>query len=880
MCSNASSSADDDVFVSLKEADRNLITEAISNISVKKTQKLLDLLQTLGPRLTHDDRDERLASIAIVVSVLRRLPPSFLKIKEVELLLEFFVARVEDAALIGGCVFSGIHYIVHNYGESFRLSTELVYERLFKDGNVQSWTHKDRLLQLEIFEKLIPCFKSASSASGFDFVLSFIRAAGGERDPRCLLKVFQLFCVITQEFSLGPFVEDMFEVVACYYPIEFKPKESDTITREMLAVGCESCLLAHKSFHLYCYQLITEKLLDEEVEECTRLETCGFLARACDVFPPNTIYQHLDDILAAIRRIILNPATKNPEKRAPTEVEEAIKSVVRALEHDEKKGTEGLRFISETLLENCEPFVLQAEMGLMGKAMCLLKAAANCNAETLATSIVPKVFYWLGALARGTTASSANKAEIVAETVALYPEWCELAAILTKKYLVDNVTDIFGDLSAAAERCPEEAYQAEYECAAVYVDSLSEKIDLSQICSRFVKRACSDYKRSELHDSILKFIRNSAEKCFGIVKPLIEEYTDEEAKFVMAAECIHNIESLEQLAKLLMADMEKNSLTAEKTRSLLHVAERVRSDEAVLSKFVEIVVLLLGVRLEKSDGQSEEIDLLAGFIQDIGLVLSEKNRVEISDFVHRNLASTDIRSKTVRLALPFLMQTQNKEEFRSTYNAVAGEEYQAESIYVQSAYLNKFGEELAPIESTNWELDFRRTVNNARALLLAGTPSSLKENVGALNTFFSVLGPLLEIGSAVPVNISRELKLLLPIFTQALKIENFDLNTLELLLNGMSSLLKLADLMDVPNEQLSAMCNGLATVVEKQRSIKTVLTALECLDALVKRGPKDRLLPFHSHVVKSIVAATGSSKRVLRRAAAVTRNNWELIITV
>lgn len=51
----------------------------------------------------------------------------------------------------------------------------------------------------------------------------FANTAGGERDPRCLMKVFSIFCNVMRKMDLGPFMEDMFELIACYYPIEYQP---------------------------------------------------------------------------------------------------------------------------------------------------------------------------------------------------------------------------------------------------------------------------------------------------------------------------------------------------------------------------------------------------------------------------------------------------------------------------------------------------------------------------------------------------------------------------------------------------------------------------------------------------------------------------------
>lgn len=56
-----------------------------------------------------------------------------------------------------------------------------------------------------------------------EFVHGFVRLIEGEKDPRCLLVIFQLHQLVCQHFELEPFVEEMFEVVCCYFPISYNP---------------------------------------------------------------------------------------------------------------------------------------------------------------------------------------------------------------------------------------------------------------------------------------------------------------------------------------------------------------------------------------------------------------------------------------------------------------------------------------------------------------------------------------------------------------------------------------------------------------------------------------------------------------------------------
>lgn len=42
-------------------------------------------------------------------------------------------------------------------------------------------------------------------------------------DPRNLMICFECLRLMCQELKLGPFVEETFEIFACYFPIDFTP---------------------------------------------------------------------------------------------------------------------------------------------------------------------------------------------------------------------------------------------------------------------------------------------------------------------------------------------------------------------------------------------------------------------------------------------------------------------------------------------------------------------------------------------------------------------------------------------------------------------------------------------------------------------------------
>jgi len=61
-----------------------------------------------------------------------------------------------------------------------------------------------------------------------DIVFGLLNAATGERDPRNLLMVFSLVNLVGSKLSIGStLAEELFELPAAYFPIDFIPVSYD-----------------------------------------------------------------------------------------------------------------------------------------------------------------------------------------------------------------------------------------------------------------------------------------------------------------------------------------------------------------------------------------------------------------------------------------------------------------------------------------------------------------------------------------------------------------------------------------------------------------------------------------------------------------------------
>lgn len=75
-----------------------------------------------------------------------------------------------------------------------------------------------------IFQYIFLSNISALKPMGPDFVCGVIQSIDGERDPRNLLFLFtSLIPLFFRHFDLYHLTEEMFDIMACYFPVDFRP---------------------------------------------------------------------------------------------------------------------------------------------------------------------------------------------------------------------------------------------------------------------------------------------------------------------------------------------------------------------------------------------------------------------------------------------------------------------------------------------------------------------------------------------------------------------------------------------------------------------------------------------------------------------------------
>uniref|UniRef100_A0A914YSE2 MMS19 nucleotide excision repair protein n=1 Tax=Panagrolaimus superbus TaxID=310955 RepID=A0A914YSE2_9BILA len=459
-------------FAVLKDEDNDIIAQYALEIKEKK-KSILQFIETLKEDFSNIDTQEY--GLTKLFYVLQKLSNDCLEEDEVGSLLEFFLTRLEGSALRNGCVVTGIHHLII-HSKNLPAGCEVpIFQSIYSESTVQCFTQPVRTELFEILDFFLKHRRQGLKSLGSEFILCFMRAANGERDPRCLLQIFQLYLDVVKDFDLGVYCEDFFELLAVYFPLEYTP------------VGL--------FFFFYCFQLISSKLFEEETEEDMKVEICGFLAKAAGTFPSAPMKPFLDDFLTVFRRLCLNPSDKTSNE-IPAKIQDAIMSTLKAFDKD----VETIKSIANTMAENCEPFILQAEMGLTGKALSVLSVVSK-GSKIAAEIILPQIMFWLGNLINADTVNAPqNRQEIIIEAINFLPDWLTLSIDCECTPVVrDALPGFIESLKRTEEQFGGVVYPVEYKISEILLrQSLKFKgvaLPTKELYEKLVWRSVTDLKK-------------------------------------------------------------------------------------------------------------------------------------------------------------------------------------------------------------------------------------------------------------------------------------------------------------------------------------------------------------------------------------------------
>uniref|UniRef100_A0A673GQR1 MMS19 nucleotide excision repair protein n=1 Tax=Sinocyclocheilus rhinocerous TaxID=307959 RepID=A0A673GQR1_9TELE len=259
--------ADNSVLLGLvEEFVSGQVDSKAAETSEKSIVNVIHCLSSCRLSLTSSQPQTRGRGVQLLSQVLQECYSS-LSERELEVLLAFYENRLKDHYVIIPHVLQGLNALT-KCSVLPPGSAVSILRSIFQDLHVQSLMLAERSCVYNILVSLMESKEEELKGLGADFIYGFVQSVDGERDPRNLLLAFQVARnIIHRGYDLGKFVEELFEVMSCYFPIDFSPPPSDPhrITQEELVLSLRAVLTGTSQFAEFLLPLIIEKL-DSDIQ--------------------------------------------------------------------------------------------------------------------------------------------------------------------------------------------------------------------------------------------------------------------------------------------------------------------------------------------------------------------------------------------------------------------------------------------------------------------------------------------------------------------------------------------------------------------------------------------------------------------------------------
>ncbi|XP_037996220.1 MMS19 nucleotide excision repair protein homolog isoform X1 [Motacilla alba alba] len=340
---------------------------------------VLQLVEALGFCLENTDPRMRGRGIQLLSQVLLQCY-SLLQEKEVLHLVLFYESRLQDNHLVIPSVLQGLRALSMCEVLSPGLAVS-VLKAIFQEVHVQSLLQLDRHTVYSIITNFMSTREEELKGLGANFTFGFIQVMDGEKDPRNLLVAFQIVRdLIAKDYALGPFVEELFEVTSCYFPVDFTPPPNDPhgIQREDLILSLRAVLASTTQFAEFLLPLLIEKL-DSELQSA-KLDSLQTLTACCAIYGQKELQEFLPSLWSSLRREVFQTASEKIETECLAALHALSACLSRSVLSSDSEDL--LDSFLSSILEDCRHHLCEPDMKLVWPSAKLLQAAAGASLRT------------------------------------------------------------------------------------------------------------------------------------------------------------------------------------------------------------------------------------------------------------------------------------------------------------------------------------------------------------------------------------------------------------------------------------------------------------------------------------------------------------------
>nr|XP_005289433.1 MMS19 nucleotide excision repair protein homolog isoform X1 [Chrysemys picta bellii] len=350
---------------------------------------ILEIVEALGSCLENTEPRTRGRGLQLLSQVLLQCH-SMLQEEEVTHLVLFYENRLKDHHLVIPAVLQGLYALSMCEVLAPGLAVS-VLKAIFQEVHVQSLPQLDRHTVYSIITNFMRTREEELKGLGADFTFGFIQVMDGEKDPRNLLVAFQIVRdLILEGYVLGPFVEELFEVTSCYFPIDFIPPPNDPhcIQREDLIVSLRAVLASTPQFAEFLLPLLIEKM-DSEMQSA-KLDSLQTLGACCTIYGQKELQEFLPSLWSSLRREVFQTASEKVEAEALAALHGLAACLSRSVLSSDTEDL--LDSFLTGILQDCRHHLCEPDMKLVWPSAKLLQAAAGASfraGHRITSSVVP-----------------------------------------------------------------------------------------------------------------------------------------------------------------------------------------------------------------------------------------------------------------------------------------------------------------------------------------------------------------------------------------------------------------------------------------------------------------------------------------------------------
>uniref|UniRef100_A0A8B9SMN4 MMS19 nucleotide excision repair protein n=1 Tax=Anas platyrhynchos TaxID=8839 RepID=A0A8B9SMN4_ANAPL len=268
--------------------------------------------------------------------------------------------------------------------EKEALHLVLFYENRLQDHHLVIPSVLQGLRALSMCEVLAP-----------GLAVSVLKAIFQEVHVQSLLQLDRhtVYSIITNFMGTreeGPFVEELFEVTSCYFPIDFTPPPSDPhgIQREDLILSLRAVLASTPQFAEFLLPLLIEKM-DSDLQSA-KLDALQTLTACCAIYGQKELQEFLPSLWSSLRREVFQTASEKVEAECLAALHALSACLSRSVLSSDAEDL--LDSFLSSILQDCRHHLCEPDMKLVWPSAKLLQAAAGASLRSyhrLTHSVLP-----------------------------------------------------------------------------------------------------------------------------------------------------------------------------------------------------------------------------------------------------------------------------------------------------------------------------------------------------------------------------------------------------------------------------------------------------------------------------------------------------------